>query len=1449
MVTRKAFLTAAGLALLVGGVATAVLLVVPSPGEPRAGPGGWRVVSGAIAADGDSWTAPDGAVLERDGVVVDILAGSRFGLPDSSGAALAMPALLAGGAEVTTEVPIRVGEDELETRGPARLSLGPGAVRVTRGTVLLHGTLFGPGDLVNVAARPATGPTAPRRPTPEVKRRQPASPASRRASGQLIDARDGEPLGGVEILVTFSHAVEGYPPHPADGSQARVTADAEGLFTLPAFLPHDPRVVVHLQVDHPEYLPVARVIEGAPDVRGVRPFTTISLRRGLTTTVRFLDPEKLPLPLAAVRVESPHDADLGEDSFDDDRRIRERSPPVRYTLEDGTLRVGMTPVTLRLLHPVLHMWDHDKLLDVITSTTMPPAGDPRHWRLPLEVHTRAGKVEEYRVEDLDGRPVSGELIEVDLAGMPPIRLTTGAEGRFAFAPWPRPRRPKPQPPVTVEHPRKGTVTVLATRLWKRAANVAMPAANRRVAVQGRIAGTMRLRTVTRPPGGEELVPVAPEGFRIDRPELSLSYRDADGVVALDGALPAAGQPLTVSVRGFLPAVVPMPFTAPGAAEVDVGDVVLDPGESLRVTIAGVPVESLERARLLIADVVDAGSRSSDGRAGVLEDRVVAHAQTHDIAAARTVQVGGVLRGRRYTYAVEGSRIETVTGFFDLTDDLLESGLALDVTPSAETEVALGGAILGVPPQESHEHVVHERFFLQGRDDPVTFAPYPLGPDGVFGSLRVAEPPRSVEVVIVKESGWEGLRVERGPRDREPVFDFGVRQIEPLPWAVFRFHAPGVGRVPPPVRSGFELLARADRDHEVAILEIRDRALIARALNVGIWELRWQGKDGPEVHVFEISPTESVQSEQIALPGESVEQVLVRVETASGAPVTGLEIATIDPSSGKWRPVRIPPSTSASRGLPDWIDSRLRDELLEPGVHALPFSARRENRYRFALAADGTGGDPALLPAFLTVPAGTEVPEAVVMQPGVTVKGIVLDVDGERLDAPVRISWEEPERDAVDGDGPVAHVKHGEPVVVGVAGGTLQTDRLPPGRHRFTFRLVDADASARRTLDLAPGRSNAIGTITFEETRSIAGRVILPRGEPAPNAIVALMRASRAYRLPQRTFELGGQPFSARSDALGRFVIDGLPLDLGDDLALVAQLDGYTDAVEDPIDLSPVEHLLRLGEDTELVVVAGYADRRAHPDFEFRLEFEFTGGPPAPAIALGPVREGTASYRGVTPGLYRLAWNLVQPHPRVGGRAVELVLAPGTAGTLRLRIDEVFCTGDAVFNGQPLERGWVLISDAPDDPAATLVGRVIDGAFEAPAPARAANAFVALVPEWEPVPEPNHFRGELLPVAYPRYRFDVRKRHLSVRYNAYNLTYELPRSVVARYRDIEVQFPHYVWDGSGFRSEWRAERLEGHVLRLSLVQPGSLGLRFTSPDGYRHFNQVAISGDTVIRLGR
>jgi len=1410
---KRSILIATGvLATLV----VALLLVRSLRSPPSALVEGWRVVSGGLdripEGEEEIFTASAGTRIESDGVVVEVEDGARL-VFSAAGAApgIPIPEIVAGSMRVTIPATgsraIHLAGRQLKPEGAAgsaaefatEFTVTSDSIEVIAGFLRIEDALLSPGGVfqrVSVHGLAREGAERDGDSAPASSAGGPGSSVgdSEAPDGRVIDARSGAPIAGVEIRAVFSHSDDGYPPHPEAGSRQSAATDREGNFRLAPFRPDDPRLFLHIEADHADYLPLVRVFEASPDLDGRRPFVTLSLRGESTTRLSFYDPENRPLGGEAMEVsQNRGDRFIGEDSWDEGRSVRPDRPLIRYTEDDGTLRVGLSAVAFTLRHPRYHFFYDAYRTPLATISadlreSLKAGADGRKWQSEWAKYSvRSGDPAAYRLLDQWGTSVAGALIEILLEEMPPVRLYTGPEGEFEFAP--RPFDPR-LPPLSPDNPRRGTITVLSPELWKRGVPVDLPSRATLFTVEGRIAGELSLRAVVRV-DDESVAPIPPNEIHLEG-ELTLVHRTRSGEASWVGSLPLGATEVAVSLRGYLPRQVIVPPHLPGEMRLDLGEVEFERGGQLAVQLAGGGEVAASQARLQLA--AEHWPRPS---------------QEYRFDASGRAIIGGIEEGRVYRYALAGSRIEPQEGEFLATKKIFETGLMVAIEPSREVEVLLRGDTAGIPPDDRPFYRVIERYFIEGEAEPVSCSSYLLPPDGRVGSRRFLRRPARAEVFVVGPA----FQVGYSWKDRRPdawEFDLGIIAIAPGPRAELSFVVPGLGPVGAP--GGLSFFAEENLYHEVARLH-GGRPVVIENLRPGGYVLRWNENEAESIFPFVVREGDLVIRAAIPRRPLDVETVETQLADSGGKPIDGATVTG---------------NAVATPGL-------------TAGSYLLEIKPKEETRVVFK--ADR------FLPVALVRPPESEFPAKVVLHRPAAARATLRDTDRLPLYGTIRVDWES-EPPAAEGE---VALRHGEPVAVEVRHGRFAAASLAPGPHRLRFRLEHSEAAAEVSADLPEEKESDLGIVQLEETRSLRGIVYLPTGEPAPKARVALVEPGSVHRFPGREKDLGALKFSVEANGVGRFEISGLPVDLNADLALVARLTGFTDGIEHPINLSLDDHFLSLDLGADVILNLGYGSGSSPEGFEFRLAHAAAPGESFSDLGpYPPYDPGGRRFAEVTPGVYRATWGPVEPHPGIPPASAEALVRPGTLSRLNLRIPDRFLPGEAYFNGALLERGWLVLTDDPGDPARLRSTRVGGGSFLAPISPQADRLFTLLIPERDPLPSPDFSaeapRGVAIFHEVAGFRAALRSGRLRIEYQAWKLTVRLPDGLLGRHPDTQIEFPHSVWDGSRFRRENRSQPVTTQSIQLDLVPPGPFPFRIFSRSGPRFFQTIDLHEDTRISLG-
>ncbi len=1387
-----------------------------SPGAAGAGRAAGAVAPGIYVADGN-------LRLERGATTVTATTGTLLevsGTPDP-------PRIISGSLDVETAETFFVDGLEIDPLGSAVLRLGPGDIDLVTGKTRIAGRELGPGDRFPLR-RLREAPFEPEGPAAAVREAhlEPHEPAGPLPAGSIVDAATGAGIQGVHVRAVFFHGtaapqsgvndagaaaafgaalgVWGAAAVPPLGSEA-VETDAGGSFALTAFDPEDPRLCVFIEADHPFYAPASTVLAGRTDLRGGWNEAEVRLRRARTVRVEVLDAGGRPIARAPLRVRARAGGHAflraGDASLALDGRVVKPEPPeLRFTDDDGSFRLTFSDhaYDFEILHPAHYLYFRSLAVEMSerVSLVLPVEG-------PLRLIALPRYTERHALVDGDGVPAPDSEIEVILEGMPPQRLVTDAGGWFTVGITPR---PFPGEPLSYRHPRPGALTVLTPAFWKRGARVAFPSLAEEVLVEARPAGRLELRTVSDDPFAP--APVAPEGIAVSL-DLTLTRRSAAGDVELRGAIPAPGSFVDVFVTGYLPSRVVIPAhdsrPAPSPAlDLHLGDVPLSRGWMREVVVTGAGPDELRGATLTV------GVPGGPSGAPVYEHR-------YRVEAGGRVAASGFMKGV-YTFGVQGPRLKTFSGAFLVGEANEGEPIEIPVALAGEEDVAVSGRVVDLTPLECARLEVVERCFIAGATEPLTFPPYPLAPDGTFGTCRRIRGVTGIHAAIVSPAEpaaeavlWRGA----GP----PIFAAGELRLRPWPRAEIAFQVDGLGRVFPPLGAQLEGDAGIEA---IARLRVKNGKLVCDNLRPGNYTLRWLAEDGAEETFGFKVPREHVSKvEGTARRSPHAEEVIeVRVADSGAIPIRD---ATVSPRA---------------------VDPGF--EPVEPGIALAKVAPRKVTSF--------TVSAPGYLSAHVGVEAGGVVPTEIHLYRPAAGSAVLLDADSRAIDGTITVSWE-----------PItpASIRHGEPVRADVRRGKLAVVGLPPIPLLFTLRLDGSDLSIRREWALGEGTGSSpsapsppaianLGTLRFEETRTLSGRVLLPDGSPAEGAILGLVPRAHGYRFPLCDGGVDKALYTAKTGPGGaRFVLDGLPLRLAEDLVLVAHGPGHGDAVEDPIDWSLEAHELVLEPESCLSIDVGYRDGDVPQAYGFWLEYLRDPSDSGARIQLGEIdpqlRRGH-DYAGIEPGVYRVKWGLREAYEPIPGLWQEAAVSPGRVVPIALRLEGQTLQGEATLNGKPVERGWILLTDDPGRSGGTRVGRIRDGRFVMLDPPASMEAHAAVIPEGMPQALQNIARGEALPSPVKGYRSALRGGFLSFDYAAHDLTIRLRDDFLARHPGAVLSLDYQEWCRTRFEPYAAEELIETPIVRLRLLSPGQHRIAVRSAKGTLiHSRTLYLKADAVMEV--
>ncbi len=1209
--------------------------------------------------------------------------------------------------------------------------------------------------------------------------------SSQKLGGRVIDALDGQPISDAGVRAVFFHAAQadsmsrgdaasgsaaferaldlwGAATHPRLGAETTRTV-LDGTFTLFPPRAGDVRLAAYVEIDRAGYAPAHAVLLRGAAWDGGPGEVEIRLRRAVTVPVEICDPGGAPLPGVPVRVTAWRAGhaflDAAAVTTAFDGRVLRRAEP---ELRFTDSRGSLRVSFTGLPHDFELLHPHFALHERRGSEVIL---EKITTYLPVEgslrLETQARWTERHRLLDRDGFAVANAEIRVNLEGMPPLRLRTDTAGGFVVGVT---HFVPPGEPLGYHHARPGQLTVLDPGFSKRSMPVVFPVLTTELRIQAHGSQRLRFRAVAAEDPARTLA-VEPGGI-FTSADLTLIEAGPTGVVELVGTLPVPGDILEVVLSGFLPAVQVMPaWRGPGLVEL--GDIAFARGLERTVVCTGVSRESLCGATLTVEALP--GAVSSFGAR-----------HRYPMGKDRSIKVSGLLVGT-FSVAVTGPLLNAFQGVIRVDEATEGEPIELSVELSSEEDVRLTGRVVDLNPVVAAQVEVVERWWIAGSAEPLLFPAYPLGLDGSFGSVRRLSGVRGVHVAVVTpgERGAEAW-LERG--EGLPLFAAGELRLRGFPRAEVAFEVEGLGRVLPPAR--VEIIGERGVE-SVAHLALRNRRLVAFGLRPGSYALRWIVEGGVEETVgFRVTRQHQVKVSLVAkrLPGVE-EGVLLEVLDSKGQPIEG---AVAEPRM-------------VEPGIGPALD-------LDPGIVVARVSPGRLNELSIHA--------PGRLSAHLRVEPRTEVPgEVTLLAPGGIVADL-FDTDLQPFVGRIHVAWE-----ALT----PTSITHGSPIVALVHHGKFHATGLPPIPLTFVFRPEGSNVAAFRRLTLSEGGTLDIGKLLLTETRRLSGRVLLPDGTPALNAVVGLVPRKKAYRWPVHEGGIAHAVYAATVDAQGgQFSFDALPVDFAEDWVLLAHADGFQDAVEDPLTLEPTGHDLVLGFETQLQVKVGFADGLPRQDHGFWLEYVRDPADPESRVVLGEVpHEVRAGYtfHGIEPGIYRVRAGLSQVYLPFPGRMESAVVFPGGVGLISMRLEGWVLQGSVQLNGKSLERGWLLLTDDPTG-GDVCVGRVLGGKLTLLDPPNSIHGYVAVIPERTPQPMQNVPRGEALPVRYRGYRADLRSGRLDVNYESVDLTIQISNEFLVRHQGVVLSLDYQEWDGTRFVPRAAEEPIEGNTVRLWGLRPGA-----------------------------
>jgi len=236
----------------------------------------------------------------------------------------------------------------------------------------------------------------------------------------------------------------------------------------------------------------------------------------------------------------------------------------------------------------------------------------------------------------------------------------------------------------------------------------------------------------------------------------------------------------------------------------------------------------------------------------------------------------------------------------------------------------------------------------------------------------------------------------------------------------------------------------------------------------------------------------------------------------------------------------------------------------------------------------------------------------------------------------------------------------------------------------------------------------------------------------------------------------------------------------------------------------------------------------------------------PLGEIDPQRAGGMFFQGVDPGRYRVKWGLREAYEPIPGLWEEVAAVPGRRSRLKLRIEGRVLRGTALLNDRAVEKGWIILTDAPGISA--RVGRIRDAEFTVIDPPDSFRCHAAVIPERTPQPLQDLSRGEALPVPIRNYRAALREGWLRFEYAAHDLTIRFGDGFLARHPGAVLSFEHYEWDREKFHGFPAEEAIDGSPVDLRLLPPGPRRITVRSERDTLIFTQLLdLKEDQAIQI--
>jgi len=1336
---------------------------------------GWTYRDGEVEKTEDgAYETLTGFSIEQLAIEVTFAPQSRFRFEEGT------PILQGGSMEVAAERETTFGPFQLP--GGSGLHFNETEIVVGAGGVLIDGTFIP----ANTRFPRKNAPAKVEQPNPITD------------GGRVFDASTGEPLGAARVFFTLSDhpdgdtSIAGLPP-----ALSETTTDNQGRFSVPEIQDAQARRWLRVEAHAPGFVPAIEVTEEPITLSGEWPFFQLGLRRAWLTEYAFYLPEEIPIPATAVRITRLADSYIPEDGVSPLRRGDVEILPSR-TLNGRVLairdrdRIELTDPTLV---PYPAWLPRPNWAGTDSETGVGTTGQPEPiYSLCLYAETQAT----HQLVDANGLPLAKRLIELTIPDdQRTFRMHTDEEGFFTFGVGEH----APEEPQLTEEPKTVFLKVLDPTYFEQEFEFFIPGHPSRLHLGD--ATPRIIFSLVELDEDQNPIPIAAEQVQTSRDWILLE-RYRDGLVVYAGEIPDGGERVALAVRDFAPTELTIPERLDRTRDLDLGTVVLTRRASVPVLFPGLLTSDLEGAVLEISS-----------------DEFFTTRFRYPLEQRPRIQIAGIDPLRFYRYRVTGPWIHEASGEFRLSDDVKQIISDSDADrsqsepppvlaiPLFNTEVdrfVTSGVLTAIPPHETDRYRVIERYYRDDDLDPVIMQSYPLAPDGTFGSERYLGDVQRYEVVVTSRSGFSAHALPRGA-DEEGWVQFGtLSPVLPRIGRV-RFRVEGAGFTIPPTHwlEGYQ-----DRNHE--IVEVAEKFptgnipfVELRSLIPGEYGLHWESISTEDGVLAVPVREDTFELDLLAtLPPAPITPVIFNVITEDGLPVTDAAVA-----------VRILPDVEAPRspsgtGSSQRIDPAPREaKLISPGVFLIDLFRDQAHEITVVPAS------PALAETQLTIPPETEMTAPLQLPATAALTAVLLDPSERKLDGLATV------RSVAVAAGeewpPGTMVRVGPEIEFLVNRGEFRIEGLPQGTHTLEFSHTNSKSSVQVELTLLAGE-NEREPIRLRTERVFTGIVREERELGIAGAEVALVTPGYAHSYPGRELDPSQIRRRVISGAGGVFEIDLEGIDQSAVWSLRAMKSGFTSAVLAAVDFDGPPADLALREGNRLTIRAHRSGDGVDPlQDRFRLRY-FPDDGQLRSIDLGEIAmRGNTSYPDVRPGFYQLEWGSQDRPSFVTLPSKTVLLAPGTERSLELSLEANFREAQVLWNGRPLPRGWVLITDDPADPMRLRSAPVRNGRAMLPLPHTRSSLCVSILPQMPPEHPIDWAIGSARPepISAPLLRQDP----ISIIGVGYDLTFHFNEEALAS-GPLIVEFPRATWTGFEWRDDGVVDlTVTDSTLVIPALEPG------------------------------